>query len=161
MSRSHWTAAEDAALRECIAQGLGYQVIAERLGRSTRAVRARRARIIAGVRQRDYANEWTPDEDAVLTDAYARRIHPTEIAAMLGRTVAAVKHRRYRLTVGAEAIKLLRATRAPKPVVRPAVKPAKVDSGFYGPDAAYQRMCRDGSAMLGARIDALVARMRG
>src|ERR1039458_163346 len=86
-----WTGDEDALLGV-----LSDQEVAQRLGRTFAAVRARR--IHSGKRDPSARSLWKPEEDRLLGTA-----SDTEIAKQLNRTCGAVKSRRKQLGIAAAA----------------------------------------------------------
>lgn len=92
--RQPWTAADDAALRDMAAAGLPDGTIAETLGRTPRSVSWRRG-VLGLVPPRPPA--WTTREEWRLLGLLESHATYARIAAELGRTVAAVKARCFRL----------------------------------------------------------------
>ncbi len=88
-----WTAAEDALLIELYLAGIRRERIAQRLGRSSDAIDARR-RYLSRPARTIPPRRWTQPEDAFLRAAAAARIPSSEIAIRLNRTAYAVRRRR-------------------------------------------------------------------
>lgn len=98
---TRWNVDDDRRLRQLYAAGFSLVTIAADLGRSYRAVAARRDRLQLAVRRR--ARPWSDTETAFLAAAVRAGIPAAAIAERLGRSVDAVKNRRRALRLVAPA----------------------------------------------------------
>ena len=94
MRGKHWTAEEDALLREHARQ-LSRAELARRLGRSKGSVQGRLHYLRLAVVT---AQRWTADETRVLRELNGRQPDST-IARKLGRTVSELRHQRRQLNL--------------------------------------------------------------
>lgn len=102
-----WTAQDDANLRALWNEGIRDDVeIGKRLGRTRSAVKSRRSFLdlcyteaeISAIRSRGIRlvtpfRDWTPEEDAELTEMYSRGLSAETIGRRLNRSISAVNNR--------------------------------------------------------------------
>ncbi len=98
-----YDAAEDDALRRLVAENGGFEDLADRLGRSTQALRLRARKL--GLLECNRRSRWTEEEDRLLRVCYATGLTCAAIAAELphDRTAEAVAARARRLGLAAYA----------------------------------------------------------
>ena len=104
-----WSAGDDEVLREGLAAGKRPSDLAERLGRTVRAVENRTTALRLPPRK----PRWTPEDDKRLAELWDEPIDIGEVADMLGRTISAVVTRARRLELPR------RAYRPDRPRARP------------------------------------------
>ncbi len=92
---ARWTLTENRTLRGHYDAGVSLRLIADRLGRSESAVRARRRAL--GISPRDRVREWTSTEDTQLRASSASGVPVGAVAQRLGRPAEQVRRRRRRL----------------------------------------------------------------